>query len=296
VDLEALAEAFLVHLRTERRLSPRTTAAYAADLRRFAHHARRAGVEPDRFGRREYLDYLEALRAGGLSARSAARHVSSLRSFFRYLVREGVLEANPLADARAPRAGRPLPRYLTVSEVMALLDAPDVATPEGLRDRAILRLLYAAGLRASEVVGLTLQNVDARAGFVRIVGKGGRERVVPVADEALEALARYLREGRPSFLKGRLTDALFLSRRGRPITRQALWGRLKRWAKAAGIEKKVSPHMLRHSFAGHLLAGGADLRAVQTMLGHADIATTQVYTHVTPERLREVHRKHHPRG
>jgi integrase/recombinase XerD len=219
-----------------------------------------------------------------------------VRSFFRFLVREGVLAANPVSGARGPSIGRPLPKYLTVTEVARLLSAPDRGTPEGMRDRAMLLLLYAAGLRASEIVSLRVENVDANAGFLRVLGKGGKERVVPVAEAALSALREYRQDWRPMFLKKQASNALFLSRLGRPITRQTLWNRIARWALAAGIRTRISPHTLRHSFAGHLLAGGADLRAVQVMLGHADIATTQIYTHVTPERLREVHRRHHPRG
>lgn len=314
MDTDALVDGFLLHLETERRLSPNTVSSYAVDLRRFAEYLEGAGIPVGRFGRSHYLGYLSSLREKGLSARSTARHVSSLRSFFRYLVREGILAASPVSDAKGPRIGRPLPKYLTVTEVLALLDAPDRATPEGIRDRAMLALMYASGLRATEIVCLALENVyeektrdvrvagkplgnvDPNLGFLRVIGKRGKERVIPVAGEALEALKAYIRDGRPAFLGKRMTSALFLSRRGRSITRQTLWNRIVRWARVAGISKKISPHTLRHSFAGHLLAGGADLRAVQAMLGHADIATTQIYTHVTPERLRAIHRKHHPRG
>jgi integrase/recombinase XerD len=230
-----------------------------------------------------------------MTARSAARNVSSLRAFFRFLVREGAVAENPVAEVRPPRLGRPLPKYLTVSQVRRLLDAPD-RSPEGVRDRAMLLLMYASGLRATEVVTLRMENVDRHAGFLRVLGKGSKERVVPVAERALEELSEYLSVVRPAFLKKRVVSALFLSKRGKAITRQTLWNRVRLWALAAGIEERISPHTLRHSFAGHLLAGGADLRAVQAMLGHADIATTQIYTHVTPDRLREIHRKHHPRG
>lgn len=297
VDIDALADAFLLHLRTERRLSPNTVGSYGFDMRRFCSFLAREGVSPEAFGRPDLLRYLTSLRDGGLSARTVARQVSTIRSFFRYLVREGVLSASPVSEARAPKIGRPLPSYLTPTEVERLLAAPDTQSPEGLRDRAMLELMYASGLRASEVVSLRQEHVDSRAGFLRVMGKGGKERVVPVALPALETLKVYLERGRPVFLKGRgATNALFLSRRGRPITRQTLWNRIGRWAREAGIRGKISPHSLRHSFAGHLLAGGADLRAVQAMLGHADISTTQIYTHVTAERLREIHRKHHPRG
>ena len=294
VDGDALVDAFLLELRTGRRLAANTLEAYGRDLRRFSGYLRDRSVSLDTFRRAHFLEFLTALR--GLSSRSVARHVSSVRSFFRFLVREGILAASPVSEARAPAVGRPLPKYLTVTEVGKLLEAPDRRTPEGMRDRAMLLLLYAAGLRASEIVSLRMENVDANAGFLRVVGKGGKERVVPVAEAALAALREYRENWRPMFLKKKSTNALFLSRLGRPVTRQTLWNRIARWALAAGIRTRVSPHTLRHSFAGHLLAGGADLRAVQVMLGHSDISTTQIYTHVTPERLREVHRKHHPRG
>jgi len=311
MDTGALVDEFLRHLRTERRLSPHTVSAYSGDIRRFAGFLSREGIGVGDFGRTHLLKYLVHLReevpAGkgamekeggrrrGMSARSAARNLSSLRSFFRFLAREGAVQGSPVAEVRAPRIGRPLPKYLTVTQVARLLDAPD-RTPEGVRDRAMLMLMYASGLRASEVVTLRMENVDRDAGFLRVLGKGARERVVPVADRALDDLATYLSTARTGFLKKRVSSALFLSKRGAAITRQTLWNRVRHWALLAGIDERISPHTLRHSFAGHLLAGGADLRVVQAMLGHADIATTQIYTHVTPERLRDVHRKHHPRG
>ncbi len=296
MDNDALIESFLLHLKTERRLSGNTLASYGADMRRFSVFLSGRGIDAKAFTRPDFLDYLTALRNEGLSARSTARHVSTTRSFFRFLVREGILAASPVSEVRAPRIGRPLPKYLTLTQVSLLLAAPDERSPEGLRDRAMLALMYASGLRASEVTTLRLENVDVNAGFLYVLGKGGKERVVPVADAALAALSDYVTGARPGFLGKRVTSALFLSRRGAAITRQTLWNRIRRWGLAAGIEERISPHTLRHSFASHLLAGGADLRAVQAMLGHSDIATTQVYTHVTPDRLRDVHRKHHPRG
>jgi integrase/recombinase XerD len=298
MDNDALAESYLLHLSTERRLSANTLDSYGADLRRFVDYLEAQGIDARALTRGQFLGYLSGLREGGLSARSASRHISTIRSFFRFLVREGHLSGNPVAETRSPKLGRPLPKYLTVTQVTRLLEAPDRqrATPEGIRDKAMLTLMYASGLRASEVVALRLENVDANAGFLRVLGKGGKERVVPVADAALDALKVYLDAVRPRYMKRKATSALFLSRLGKPITRQTLWNRIRYWALAAGIGQRISPHMLRHSFAGHLLAGGADLRAVQAMLGHADIATTQIYTYVTPERLRDIHRKHHPRG
>jgi integrase/recombinase XerD len=298
MDNDTLAESYLLHISTERRLSANTLESYGADLRRFVDFLEAKGVNARALTRGQFLGYLSGLRESGLSARSTSRHISTLRSFFRFLVREGHLSGNPIAETRSPKLGRPLPKYLTVTEVTRLLEAPDRqrATPEGIRDKAMLTLMYASGLRATEVVSLRLENVDANAGFLRVLGKGSKERVVPVADAALAALKAYLEAVRPRYMKRKVTSALFLSRLGKPITRQTLWNRIRYWALAAGIEQRISPHTLRHSFAGHLLAGGADLRAVQAMLGHADIATTQIYTHVTPERLRDIHRKHHPRG
>jgi len=306
MDLDALVGDFLRHLQTERRLSPNTVSAYSGDIRRFAEFLGREGIGVRTFTRSHFLKFLIHLReeapagkAGGgkrgMSVRSTARNVSSIRSFFRFLAREGVVPGSPIAETRAPKIGRPLPKYLTVSQVERLLAAPG-NTLEGIRDRAMLTLLYASGLRASEVVTLRMENVDRNAGFLRVLGKGGKERVVPVADRALDDLESYLASARPTFLKKKAVSALFLSKRGKAITRQTLWNRIKHWARIAGIDEKISPHTLRHSFAGHLLAGGADLRVVQAMLGHADIATTQIYTHVTPDRLRDIHRKHHPRG
>ncbi|GAB4235807.1 MAG: site-specific tyrosine recombinase XerD [Deltaproteobacteria bacterium] len=296
MDNDALLDSFLLHLKTERRLSGNTLSAYGADLSRFSRFLAERGIEAKRFSRADFLDHLTGLREAGLSARTVARHVSTVRSFFRFLVREEVLPASPVAGARAPRIGRPLPKYLTPTQVLRLLAAPDGRTPEGIRDRAMLALMYASGLRASEVVSLRLESVDANAGIVYVLGKGGKERVAPIAESALSVLREYLASARQTLLGRRLSSALFLSRRGKPITRQALWCRIRRWAQVAGIAERISPHTLRHSFASHLLGGGADLRAVQAMLGHADIATTQIYTHVTPERLRDVHRRHHPRG
>jgi integrase/recombinase XerD len=297
VDIDALADGFLLHLRTERRLTANTVESYGFDMRRFTAFvvSKEAGLSD--FSRSHFLSFLSSLRDGGLSARSVSRNVSTVRSFFRYLVREGVLPVNPISEARGPKTGRPLPKYLTLSEVENLLSAPDRDTPEGMRDRAMLELMYASGLRASEVVSLRRENVDEHAGFLRVVGKGGKERIVPVAQPALDTLLEYVKLWRPKFLKKKgAGNLLFLSRLGRPITRQTLWSRIGMWAKAAGIRETVSPHTLRHSFAGHLLAGGADLRAVQAMLFFNDTATTEIYTHVTAERLREIHRKHHPRG
>ena len=235
MDNDALLDAFLLHLKTERRLSGNTLAAYGADLRRFSVFLADRGIDARKFTRPDFLDHLTELRDGGLSARSTARHVSTLRSFFRFLVREGVLAASPVSGVKAPRLGRPLPKYLTLTQVDRLLAAPDGRTPEGIRDRAMLTIMYASGLRASELVTLRLENVDANAGFLYVLGKGGKERVVPVADVALTVLGEYIASARQAFLGKRFSSDLFLSRRGKAITRQTLWNRIRRWALAAGI-------------------------------------------------------------
>jgi len=298
VDNDALAESFLFHLAAERRLSRNTLESYGADIKRFINFLEDEGIDIKDFTRSHFLAYITLIRKSGLSARSTARHISALRSFFKFLVREGCIAANPIAEIRAQRPGRSLPKFLTIDQVTALLEAPDRvrATPESIRDKAMLTLMYATGLRASEIVSLRMENINPDAGFLRVMGKGNKERVVPVAGPALDLVKEYVRMVRPTFIKARLVNALFLSRMGKAITRQTLWNRIRYWALEAGIPDNISPHILRHSFAGHLLAGGADLRAVQAMLGHADIATTQIYTHVATDRLRETHRKHHPRG
>ena len=298
MDNDVLAESFMFYLSTERRLSRNTLEGYGLDIKRFVGFLEDQGVDIRAFTRTHFLSYIASVREGGLSARSTARRISALRSFFRFLVREGLITASPAAEVRAQRPGRLLPKFLTIDQVTALLEAPGKvrATPETIRDKAMLTLMYATGLRATEVVSLGMENVNHGAGFLIVIGKGNKERVVPVAGPALDLLKEYMETVRPVFLKKKTSNALFLSRLGKAITRQTLWRRIQYWALLAGIQMKISPHVLRHSFAGHLLAGGADLRAVQAMLGHADIATTQIYTHVAADRLRDTHRLHHPRG
>ncbi len=228
--------------------------------------------------------------------RTTGRLVSSLKRFFQFALREGLRADDPAADLDAPKVGRSLPKAMSESEVEALLAAPDVASAHGLRDRAMLETLYASGLRVSELVGLKGVQVSLDMGVVRILGKGSKERLTPLGEEAADWIARYQREGRPVLLGARKSDALFVTARGGPMTRQAFWGLVKRHAAAAGIRRAISPHTLRHAFATHLIHHGADLRVVQLLLGHADISTTQIYTHVARERLKSLHRKHHPRG
>ncbi len=230
------------------------------------------------------------------SARSTARLVSALRRFYRFAVAEGLRRDDPTADVESPKLPRSLPKSLTEAEVEALLAAPDAAADTGLRDKAMLETLYASGLRVSELVGLKVQQASLDMGVVRVLGKGAKERLTPLGEEAVDWIGRYLREARPAILGARKSDALFVTARGGPMTRQAFWGLVKRYAARAGIRAAISPHTLRHAFATHLINHGADLRVVQMLLGHADISTTQIYTHVARERLKRLHARHHPRG
>ena len=242
----------------------------------------------------DILGYLASLN--NKSARTSARRLSSLRRFFQYLAREGHINHDPSVRIAAPRIGRPLPKSLTEAEVEGLLDAPDTSTAIGLRDRAMLEVLYATGLRVSELVSLQLGQVNLRQGVVRVIGKGNKERLVPLGEEAVDWLEKFIRQGRAELLRGPPVATLFPSRRGRMMTRQTFWHALRRYAVQAGIAKALSPHVIRHAFATHLLNHGADLRVVQMLLGHSDISTTQIYTHVARERLKSLHAEHHPRG
>lgn len=244
----------------------------------------------------DLFGYLAHRHEKGFKARSTARLLSCLRGFFRHLVEHGQLQRDPTANLSHPKLGRRLPGVLTAKEVLALLRAPKLDETTGLRDRAMLEVLYATGLRVSELTGLKLASVNLRQGAVRVVGKGGRERLVPMGEQAMIWLSRYLDEARPELVHGRSSDVMFPSRRGGEMTRQTFWYAIKRYAVAAGIGKQISPHTLRHAFATHLVDNGADLRAVQMMLGHADLSTTQIYTHVAQSRLKALHAEHHPRG
>jgi integrase/recombinase XerD len=236
------------------------------------------------------------LRREGLGARSAARAVHAVRGLYKFAVREGRLEIDPMENLLAPKAFTALPRFLTPVEVEALLQAPDPKTPLGLRDRAILEVLYASGLRASELISLQPKDVDLGIGLLTCMGKGRKERLVPVGSQACALVGRYLAEVRPALLRGRAAPYLFLNERGAGLTRNGLWGIVRRYAVATGVERVLTPHVLRHSFATHLLERGADLRSLQAMLGHADISTTQIYTHISRERLRQIYDKFHPRA
>ncbi|MDN3517960.1 site-specific tyrosine recombinase XerD [Aquisalimonas lutea] len=290
-------EAFLDALWLERGLSEGTLRAYRSDLTAFARWlaGRRAGAV-DSADRADVLAYLAERVQAGARPRSTARLLSSLRRFYRWLVREGRISRDPTADVQSPRIGQALPGALTETEVEALLAAPETGDPVGLRDRTMLEVLYATGLRVSELVGLRLSQVNTRQGVVRVIGKGDRERLVPLGESALEWLTDYHATARPALLGRRVCESVFVTGRGGGMTRQAFWYRIRRHAVTAGISKQLSPHTLRHSFATHLLNHGADLRVVQLLLGHSDLSTTQIYTHVARQRLQELHAEHHPRG
>ena len=296
-DELAVIERFADLLWMERGLSANTLSAYQSDLRAFS---RWLGQERGRglvaAQRLDLLDYLAVLSLAGRKPRSAARVVSCLRQFYQYLLRQGLIQDDPSARVDAPRLGRPLPKTLTEAEVEALLRAPLTDEPRGQRDRTMLEVLYATGLRVTELVTLTPQSVSLVQGVVRVTGKGDKERLVPLGEEAVAWLQSYVREGRPDILNGRVCDYLFPTVRSCCMTRQAFWLLIKRYALEAGIGKALSPHTLRHAFATHLLNHGADLRVVQMLLGHSDLSTTQIYTHVARERLKQVHAQHHPRA
>jgi integrase/recombinase XerD len=296
VDLHAWVDAYLDHLRVERALAPKSVEAYARDLAKLCAHAEAQGVAaPSGIDATLVSTYLVTLGDQGIGARSAARHLSAVRGFLRFLVRERALEADPSTLVDRPRTARRLPKVLSFEEIGRILEAPPRAGFRGLRDRAMLHVMYAAGLRVSELVGLTMADVDRKQGVVSALGKGSKRRLVPLGEPALEALDAYLR-ARSAHPKARATGALFLSPRGGPLTRQAVWKLLGAYARGAGVRKPSSPHKLRHSFATHLLEGGADLRSVQALLGHADISTTEIYTHVADDHVRTAYRRAHPRA
>lgn len=293
-EAERIIEAFLDTLWMERGLSLNTLAAYRGDLRHYAAWLAARNSAISRANSADIQLYLAL--PGHRSARTMARRLSSLRGLYEYLLREDRIKANPAGRVLAPRLGRGLPKSLTETEVEALLEAPDTRDALGLRDKAMLELLYAGGLRASELVSLTVSQLNLRQGVVRLMGKGNKARLAPFGDEAGQWLETYLQTARSRLLKQAVSDILFLSRRARAMTRQTFWHRIKHYAVIAGIRKPLSPHVLRHSFATHLVNHGADLRVVQMLLGHSDISTTQIYTHVARERLKNLHAAHHPRG
>jgi integrase/recombinase XerD len=293
-----LIERFCDALWLQEGLSANTLEAYRRDLEGLSHWLELRGTVLISAADADLRDYLSAcIRNKRMKPSSQARLLSSLRRFYGYLVREEKIKTDPTALIDPPKLGRSLPKSLSEEQVEKLLESPDVKKPLGLRDRAMLETLYATGLRVSELVGLTLSQVSLTQGVVRVIGKGDKERLVPLGEEAISWISRYLAEGRSRLVKSRSTDALFTTARGGPMTRQAFWHNLKTHTRKAGIDvKKLSPHTLRHAFATHLLNHGADLRVVQMLLGHADLSTTQIYTHVAQARLKTLHEQHHPRG
>ncbi len=294
-QLDRAADDYLVHLRVERGLARRTVEAYAHDIAVFAEHVQDEGLSLARLDEGAVAGFLVSLSQQGLSARSQARMLSALRGWFRFMVQEGVLKRDPAELIDSPKLMRKLPHVLSAEEVLQLLGAPAGDKPNRIRDRAMLHTMYAAGLRVSELVELDLGDINLESGFVSVVGKGNKRRVVPIGDAAAEAIREYLIKARPRWAKT-AARACFVTARGTAMTRQSFWKLIKQYARVAGITKPISPHKLRHSFATHLLIGGADLRSVQTMLGHADIATTQIYTHLSGEHLQAMHERYHPRG
>jgi len=295
-SVDPLITRFLDAVWMERGLSSNTLAAYRADLVALARWLSARHVTLPKTGRADLMDFIAARVHGGARPRSTARQLSSFRRFFRYLMREGLIAEDPTAQIAMPKIGRSLPRSLSEAEVEALLAAPAVGEPLGHRDRCMLEVLYATGLRVSELVHLKLGQVKLNQGVIRGLGKGNRERLIPLGEEAVRWLNSFIEGARADILLDRSTDFLFPTRRGDRMTRQAFWHIIKRYARKASVNRELSPHTLRHAFATHLLNHGADLRVVQMLLGHSDLSTTQIYTHVARERLKELHSSHHPRG
>jgi len=293
---ESLIDRFIDSLYAEYGLSANTLNAYRSDLTGFLSWTMSGKQELTSVGAEELRRYIYSRVAGGDKPRTTARQLSSMRRFYQFMLREGLVSSDPTVELESPKLGRPLPKSLSEEDVESLMAAAEGEDPLGLRDRAMVEILYATGLRVSELVGLKLAQVDRNQGLIKILGKGNKERLVPLGEEARERVERYLGQPRSTLLQNRKSDYLFVTQRGGPMTRQAFWHLLRRYVAKAGIHAHVSPHTLRHSFATHLLNHGADLRAVQMLLGHSDLSTTQIYTEVARERLKKLHTQHHPRG
>ncbi|MEH7381807.1 site-specific tyrosine recombinase XerD [Bacillus sp. JJ1533] len=289
---------YLHYLVVERRLATNTVKSYERDLKKYYQYMTKIEniTSFNDVNRLLVIHFLKSLKEQGNSSRTLARHIASIRSFHKFLFREKITDHDPTEQIETPQAERTLPKVLNINEVEALLDAPKLDKPLGIRDKAMLELLYATGLRVSELINLNLADIHLSMGFIRCLGKGNKERIVPLGSVATKALQAYLDYGRGQLVKQKRTDAFFVNHHGNRMTRQGFWKNLKKIAKDARIEKELTPHTLRHSFATHLLENGADLRAVQEMLGHADISTTQIYTHVTKTRLKDVYKNYHPRA
>ena len=288
---------FLNYLIVEKGLSKNTIEAYSHGLNRFLNYLRRKGMEEVReISKLDIREFLLFLKRKGLSSKTLARNLVSIRVFLRFLTEESILSANPAEEIESPKTAKTLPEILSLEEVETLLEQPDTQIPQGMRDRAMLEMLYATGMRVSELTQLQVNHVHLEAGYVLIYGKGSKERIVPIGNEAMKWARRYMGETRERLLKKRESPFLFVNRSGKPMSRQNFWKSIKAYGRRAGIRKRIAPHLIRHSFASHLLERGADLRSVQLMLGHVDISTTQIYTHVTGERLKKIHQRYHPRG
>jgi integrase/recombinase XerD len=294
--LEADIRTFLNSLRVEKGLSDNTIQAYRRDIEKFCAFARKRGLSTRDVQRADVVDFLASLYNSKLDSRSVARHLVTIRNFFRFALMEGYIEEDPAATVESPKFRRSLPQFLSLDEVERVLQQPDASTLVGLRDKAMIELMYSCGLRVSELCGVRVSDLQMDEGCLRCVGKGDKERIVPVGRRALETVRTYYDRGRPKLLRGRSSPYLFLNQRGGKMDRVAYWKALAQYGRRAGLRKHLKPHMLRHSFATHLLDRGADLRAVQMMLGHSDISTTQIYTHVVEERLKQVYKAHHPRA
>jgi integrase/recombinase XerD len=288
---------FLHYLIVEKGLSRNTIEAYGHGLNRFLNHLQRKGIEEVReISKLDIKEFLLSLKKKGLSGKTLVRNLVSIRVFLRFLTDEGLLDDNPSEEVESPKIARTLPEILSLEEVEKLLAQPDPMRSRGIRDRAMLEMLYATGMRVSELVRLQVNHVHLEAGYALLFGKGSKERIVPIGSEAMTWVQRYMGEPREGLLKEKESPFLFLNRSGKSMSRQQFWKSIKAYGRKAGIRKRITPHLLRHSFASHLLERGADLRSVQLMLGHVDISTTQVYTHVTGERLKKIHQRYHPRG
>lgn len=295
--MDLLIEEYMDYLGVERGLAANTLESYGRDLRQFASYIRKLSIADwGSLNRNQILIYLDGLKKQGKSTATVSRSLASIRSFFKFLNREGKISLDPAAELDSPKVVKKLPSVLSLEQVELLLYRPDALSPGGIRDRAMFEVLYATGIRVTELVTLNISDVNIEAGFVRCLGKGSKERIVPLGSVAIKALNVYLTSARPRLVRSREVRSLFVNHHGRQLTRQGFWKLLKKYAREAGIEVNITPHTLRHSFATHLLENGADLRAVQEMLGHADISTTQIYTHVTKSRLREIYDKAHPRA
>ena len=299
MEIATAIAAFLTHVRVEKGLSPNTVSAYRRDLLKFDEFAKKKKLTLESVSRDDLVDFLASLYRQKLESRTVARNLVTMRNFFRFALVQELRAEDPTLNLESPKIRRSLPGYLRLEEVEKLLSQPDEKQPAGLRDRAMLEVLYSTGLRVSELVGLRVMDMDRAVGCVRCIGKGNKERIVPIGKKALALVDRYLRDARPKLIReGKQANAttLFINRRGGPLSRVGVWKILSAYGRQAGMRTGLTPHMLRHSFATHLLEGGADLRSVQLMLGHSDISTTQIYTHVVEERLKQIYKAHHPRA